>query len=297
MSMTRRVSKGITNNNSGTKFTWWKTNFNMPVPNILDDLSGWTQYTGPFTYTGADTSFSLVTFYPGYEIVAYSCIYDWTNTTGSSINLDEDLYSYWVDTDFSTVLVGGYNGNITMTLADGYWKEYMYVWNIGVAGWEIDSAGDYYVKAKTIGNYSMAEVSTTINFSTVPDTTQLDSDKYGYIWVEDHQLCYVNANGWVHRITGIDQLTTPGENYVGSIWIDEDNNLHWIGDDGEEYIAPWKVKQFASSFSGGPTKSVDAGGSKAGYIWVDNEFGYTHLSYIGYDGWKYLIGAGDNPYA
>ena len=55
------------------------------------------------------------------------------------------------------------------------------------------------------------------------------------------------------------------------------------------------------SYSGSVRFCIDgilpiAGTDKAGCIWVDNEFGLSHLAYIGTDGYKYLAGAGNYPY-
>ena len=54
--------KGVTNRNSGTRMTWWKTSFNMPVPNLYDNNSGWTEGSGVFTYHGEAISFDLSGF-------------------------------------------------------------------------------------------------------------------------------------------------------------------------------------------------------------------------------------------
>jgi len=61
--------KGVTNFNSGTRMTWWKTSFNMPVPDIYDIKTGWVEWTGVMTYHGEATSFSLTGFEAGWEIL------------------------------------------------------------------------------------------------------------------------------------------------------------------------------------------------------------------------------------
>ena len=171
-SITRTVSKSITNDNSGIKFTFWKTNFNMPVGNVFGDLTNWNQFDPPVTLGGAATSFSLSGFSPGFETVLFTALYDWTNDSGSPVTIHEYLYSKWVDTDNSTTLVTGANGiyHAPTIAASGGWAEYIYSVNIGVAGWEIDANGTYYVKAHTTGDYAISEVSTSITFSNVPST-------------------------------------------------------------------------------------------------------------------------------
>jgi hypothetical protein len=252
------------------------------------------------TYSGLATSFNLSGFSPGFETTLFSCVFHWDNDGGSNITTTEYLYSMWVGRDNNTIIVQGANAlPFTFTLyASGGWQEYLYCCNVGVAPWEIDDDGNFYVKAATAGNYPIGMVSTTIAFSNVPDETLLGSTKPGYMWVEGNNLCYVNANQWKHTMVGTQVSTSPGTSKKGFMWIDTSNDLHWVGDNGYDYKCAWKVKQFdcSSWWSNSSHSEVYAGTDKAGYIWVDNEFGWTHLSYIGYDGYKYLTGAGDNPY-
>lgn len=296
-SIVNSVDKGIQNNVVTTnKHNFWKTNFNMPVKNFFVDITNWIRYLGPVTHIGGATAFDLAGFSPGFEIVVFSTIWDYENNEGATKTINVFLYSKWVNTDNLTTLVQGANGiSWTTDILNTNWVEYMYFVNIGCAGWEISTSANYYVKANATGNYPISEVSTTINFSNVPNTTQLANGKEGYIWVEGNNLCFVNANKWKHTIIGIDNGSAPGISKAGYIWLDT-IVLHWVGGNGHDYFIPWTVKQFASSFSNGPTGATFAGISKYGMIWVDSEFGYTHLAYIANDGYKYLTGAGDNPY-
>jgi len=299
--ITHITAKSLTNITDTTqKHTFWKTNFNMPVENIFGNTTTWTRNNGPVTHGSPGVSFSLSGFSPGYEIVVFSSIWDWENTGGSPVTLSANLYTKWVDTDGSTILVQGLNGYAFnySNLPAGAWTEYMYAINIGVAGWEIDTADTYYTKSSATGTHAISEVETYIDFSNVPSTTQLGTDTKGFIWVEGNNLCFVNANRWKHTIVGTQVSTTPGTSKAGFMWIDSSDDLHWVGaTSGYDYKVPWKVQQFASYFSNGPTDEENAGTDKAGFIWVDDEFGGTHLSYIGYNGYKWLVGAGDNPYA
>ena len=83
---------------------------------------------------------------------------------------------------------------------------------------------------------------------------------------------------------------------AGSIWVDNSNYLHWLNSSGVDYRAKWRINQFESSFENGAGFNPNPGSSYAGALWVDNEFGWTHLAYIGADGSKYLVGSGDYPY-
>jgi len=295
-SITNLISKGLINQVSGTSFTWWKTPFNMPTPNLFDNNSGWIRYQGPFSYPGQATSFDLSGFSPGFEICVFSSIFDWENDTANSVTLNEYIWTRWADPSWTTIFWGSYGDNINMTLPAYNWTESMFCTNTGVASWEVASNGIYHVGASSTGNYPISEHTADITFSNVPDVTQLSYDDIGHIWIEGNNLCFINANRWKHTIYGTQVSTTPGTDKAGYIWIDTSNDLHWIGGNGYNYKTPWKVKQFASFFSNSATSTVYAGTDKAGYIWMDDEFGFTHLSYIGYDGYKYLIGAGDSPY-
>lgn len=296
-SITHITAKSLTNiTDTSQKHTFWKTNFNMPVENIFGDTTTWTRYNGPVTHGSPGTSFNVSGFSPGFEIVVFSSIWDWENTGGSPVTISANLYSKWVDTDNSTTIAQGLNGYVfSYSLPASSWIELIASYNIGLASWEIDENSTYYTKSNATGTHSIPEVSTGITFSNVPSVTQLGTSKKGYIWVEGNDLCFVNANQWKHTIIGTFVSSLPGTSKAGYMWIDT-NNLHWVGADGNDYRAPWKVKQFASYFSNSATGATYAGTDKAGFIWVDNEFGSTHLAYIAVDGYKYLCGSGDDPY-
>lgn len=288
------VYKTATNkNNSALKHTFWKTNFNVPVEDIYENTT-WVRYEGPVNRTGAATSFSLSGFSPGYEINIFDVLHDWENTGAGSENINITMSQKWVDTDNSTILLQQ-STNFSTTLSAGFWTELLTGLHIGVAGWEIDVAGDYFVKSESTGSHPITEKSTTITYSNVPSTTQLGTDKAGHIWVEGNDLAFVNANRWKHVMVGTFVDTLPGTSKAGHIWIDG-TDLHWVGNNGSNYKAAWNVKQFASTFGNSATGTEFAGTGKYGIIWVDNEYGWTHLAYIASDGYKYITGAGDDPY-
>jgi hypothetical protein len=292
------TAKGITNVNSGTTMTWWKTNFNMPVPYLWTgpwDAMG--QYVGPFTYNGSDISYNCSGLSPGFELVVAACIWDWENTGGSNVTLNERLYAKWTDTDGTTPLFwGAYNSPETGTVYPYDWYETAQFMNIGLAPWEIDTSGSFAVNSYTTGTYAMSSKTSWVGFYNVPSVTQMSITLKGYIWVEGNNLCYINDGRWKHTMTGTSIRSTPGTSNKGKIWMDSSNYLHWVGDNGNDYRAQWKIQQVASYFSNGPTGTTYAGTDNAGTLWVDAEFGETHLAYIGTDGYKYLTGAGDYPY-
>lgn len=285
--ITHRVAKGMENNISNNLMTFWKTNFNMPVPYLFD---GWTE-GGPFIWYGQATSFDLTGFLPGWEIAVFFSLWHWNGpAVGTAV-----LYSSWRDTDSSLMSQCANTFFLWVNLPSGYWQEYCWACNIGVAGWEIDVAGNYGVRSSAGGDapVQIAQKDTSITFSNVPSTAQLDADKAGYVWVEGNDLCYICASRWKHSISG-DNQGAAGAGKAGYIWIDDSDYLHWIGNDNNDYRVPWKIQQFASSFSNGPTSEVC--GEDEGYFWTDSEFGWTHLSYIGHNTCKFLIGSGKYPY-
>lgn len=290
--MIHRVAKGVQNRNNSNIMSWWKTNFNMPVPDVSDNIV-WVQDYGPCTYYNEATSFDLTGFFPGWEVVAYFTIWHWDGPCSGTANLT----SSWRDTDGSLMFVCANGINYDIDLGSGDWTEYWGGCNTGVAGWEIDVAGNYKVRSEATGagGVAIAQKETTIAFSNVPSTTQLGSDKPGYIWVEGNNLCFICANRWKHIIIG-DQISYVDTAKAGYMWIDTNNTLKWIGANGYKYGVKWRIKQFASTWSNGASGEVFAGTAKKGMIWVDNEFGWTHLSYIGNDGYKYLVGSGNSPY-
>ena len=293
--MYHKVAKGVVQDGgSGNTMNWWLTNFNMPVPQIFD--GNWVEDRGPFTYNGEATSFDLSTesnppFYPGFEVAVFMCGWHWDGPLSGTAY----IYSQWRDTDDNLMFTCANGMAVNLNISSGYWSEYMYGCNQGVCGWEIDISGNYKVRSWSTGTGAMAQQDTTIAFSNVPDTTQLGINTPGHIWVEGNNLAYICADKWKHQIYGV-YVANPGVSKAGYIWIDTDNYINWVGANGFHFKTAWKIKQFASTWSNSSTGETYAGTDKAGCIWVDNEFGLSHLAYIGTDGYKYLAGAGNYPY-
>lgn len=282
-----KVAKGVRDNPSGDIMTWWKTNFNMPVPQLYDGT--WIEGSGPFLYYGLATSFDLTGFVPGWEVAAFFCGWHWDGPLSGTAY----AYSEWRDENNALMFTCANGVAVGLNIASGYWYEYIYGCNQGVAGWEIDVAGNYRVRGWSTGTGALGQMDTTITFSNVPSTTQLGTDKPGYIWVEGNDLCFVCDSRWKHTITG-DSQGYVNTTKAGYMWIDTSDYLHWIGNNGNDYRVKWKIQQFASTWSNGPTNSQC--GKTPGFIWVDDEFGQTHLSYIGNNGCKWLVGSGNYPY-
>ena len=62
MVMSNHFAKWFSNKTTWTKFTWWKTSFNMPVKNIFDNNSIYTETEWMLNAIGEATSFDLSGF-------------------------------------------------------------------------------------------------------------------------------------------------------------------------------------------------------------------------------------------
>lgn len=288
--------KGVNKDDSSKSHIFHKTNFNMPVKDFFNGSSSWVRYEGTFDTINPATAFDLTGFSPGFEIFLTSAVFDWNNSTGSDKSINVNLYHKFYDTDGSTVLFSMLDGtNFSTIIPNGSWTEYLSLFNQGLASWEVDSNATYYVKASATGSGSIPTTTQNISFTNVPSTAELSNNYAGYIWVEGETLSFINAQKWKHSISG-SLVSSPGTSYSGYVYIDG-TDLMWVSSTGKLYKSHWKVKQFASAFTNGATSEENAGISNAGYLWVDSEFGLTHLAYIGDDGYKYLTGAGNDPYA
>ena len=82
--------------------------------------------------------------------------------------------------------------------------------------------------------------------------------------------------------------------FLNSLYL---SYLHWVGADSNDYKAKWRICQFCSSWVG-PGANPSPGASYQGKTWQNcgpAPEGDTHLSYIGCDGNKYLLGDGNEP--
>jgi len=281
---------------SGNIMCMYRSNFNMPVPDLFDGSSNCTNGWMAARYVDmCDTSHALSgTWYAGYEFALGDSMYI-HNASSSCINGVGCVTEQW-KVDGNDINFASYE--LCIDLDEGFygWTESMV--NTGIAGWEIDQDSTV-TFTNQITNVSGDDVSIaahtgTIILACVPDTTQCSTILDGSIWVEGNTLGLINANGFKHYIVG--NCCGSGAS-AGAVWIDNSHYLNWANSGGCWYRAPWRICQFCSTFSNGAGPNPSPGASYAGAIWADTEFGWTHLAYIGCDGNKYLAGAGDYPYS
>jgi hypothetical protein len=291
-SITRTVCKGVKSWTNNNIMTFWKTNFNMPVPSIFGTFDEGSKSFIQTFYDSA-TSFDLSGFYPGWEICVFYSHAEWSGSmTGGSGTYNLKLLRP------NGTTIANYNYSISVpSLVSGEWYIYEAAFNIGVASWEVNVSGVYQFKSSVTSSnpaVAIAEGTTNVTFSNVPSTATTGTP--GYIWCNylfpNWGLGMINANNFKHHMIGND----AGQVLLaeGSFWIDTSDYLNWVVD-GRKYIAKWRIKQFATTWSNGPSGEVYAPGS-VGAIWLDSEYGWTHISYIGQDGYKYITGSGNYPY-
>jgi hypothetical protein len=290
--ITAYPSKGIINDDTDVGNWVYKTNFNMPNYDIFDGLDYYTT----FTYDpGVAYSFDLSGFSPGYEINHTMVIVDITNDGAEVEDVDCTVVYGYLDTYGDIIPNCYYSEDLYYPdLPAGYSIKWFSGLTIGVAPWEVSESGVYPFETGGYGTPSFDLDTVDVTMSNCPSINELSSSKMGYIWVDGEDLCFVNANQWKHTMVGDDMGDADADE--GFLWIDTSNYLNWIGEDGHRYRAKWCKRQFPSAYSNSATTTENAGTSKKGFIWVDDEYGYTHLGYIGYDGYKYITGAGDDPY-
>lgn len=287
---------------NGNIMNMYCSNFNMPVPNLFsgssDCANGWM--TARCNNIGGTSHALTGTWYPGYEFAFADAIMTWFADEGTCTNGTGCFCIQWYRPSGS---INSHASNVSIILnsSPGFcsWQWYESIVNTGIAPWEIcDTATCFHCAISQVTNKTGDSVCISPNtvcfeLGGVPNTAQCSSSLIGSIWVEGNNLAYINANRWKHKIVGTCQGSGASS---GAIWIDNSHYLHWANSGGCHFIAPWRICQFASSFTNGAPSNPSPGVGCAGALWVDNEFGLTHLSYIGSDGNKYLAGAGNYPY-
>jgi len=288
LSIYNKFAKGFKNNSSGTQMTWWKTNFNMPVPNIFDDNSNYQKDTWMLTALEEWTTFDLTWFRQWWEVIAASSVFtiDWPYS-----NWTINLYQTWYKPDWTKMFTNWpYSWN-PWNVDSWYWISYQIVSNQWVAPWEVDVDWDYTCKVYTTW-WIEQESNFNVTLNNVPEFTWYNTN--WNLWVEWEQLCYTWDNWFVHKMDWA--IINSDATEAGYIYTDTDVDNRLV------YSTEWwntrtplrNIKQFASSFSNWAPWEVSW--KQPWYLYADAEFWHTHLSHIAWDWYKYLIWDWHDPY-
>lgn len=289
--------------NNGKHHKVWKTNFNMPVSCLWTGSCSMTDgFVGSYEGIMESTSRALAAngICPGFEVAENIVTYWWCVSDGSCLNGSACLRQCW--TRGTTIIASGatYASINLSTPGSGYWQWQFWqmAYMTGADSDEVCCDGYYCAdsRAQQISgdDVSIPNCNLNLYWGDVPSTLRCSSSLIGYIWVEDNNLNFINANQWEHSMTG-DCIGYAGPSCAGAIYIDSGNYLNWVGCTGNLYRACWRLCQFCSTFTNSSGPNPSPGTSYAGALWMDQEFGYTHLAYIGCDGHKYIAGAGRDP--
>jgi len=296
------ILKGVKSCN-GCTVAFWGINFNMPFPDLWAGGLNWSWDNGymctRYCNLGGSTV-SLASLCPGYEIATSDVLYRYCVTDGSCLNGIAKMWLRWLRS--GTYFINSYSLGCIDIQAPGSgwtWQMYESMYMTGIDYDEVYTTAMYgtevLAECYSGDDLSIGECSIGVCFTNVPSTAQCSSTLRGYIWVEGNNLHFINARCWEHSMTG-DNQGSAGAGKQGSIWIDTNHYLHWVGADCNDYRAKWRICQFCSDWSSSSGPNPSPGASYKGAIWVDTEFGNTHLAYIGCDGNKYITGSGKYPY-
>lgn len=287
--------------NNGKHHKVWKTNFNMPVSCLWTGsysmTDGWiSSYEGIMESTSR--ALATLGICPGFEVAESIVTYWWCVTDGSSLNGNVCLRQCW--TRGSTIIASGATyANINISTPEPGWWQWQFWQMAYMTGADSDEVCcDGYYCADTRAQYvsgddaSIPNCNLNLYWGDVPSTSRCSSTYMGTIWVDGNDLHFINRNCWEHKMIG-DCIGSGGT--PGAIYIDTNHYLNWVGCAGNIYRACWRLCQFQSTFTNSSGPNPNPGAGYAGALWMDGEFGWTHLAYIGCDGAKYITGAGRDP--
>ncbi len=290
-------SKGLCMVN-GNKLTGWNVAFGMPY-------KAWD--TGDTTYANGwvssrlteTTTYDLSGLSHGQEVVMNDIMWRYCVTDGDCLNGSGN--QYWKIVSPSAVTTWWRNGG-SMCIdiqADNPGYTWQYYQSLGVAG--IDESDEFHTNgticflgcATSVAGDDISISTCQLNGTITNTPTLSDIGTCGNVWIEGDNLHYTGARGWEHVICGVG--SSVGGTTPGAMWVDTNHYLYWAGTDTTSYV-PWRICQFASSFTG-PGANPSPGAGYAGAIWADkeNNGGWVNLAYIGCDGNKYLVAQGNQP--
>lgn len=284
MVISNHFAKGFSNKASWTAFNWWKTSFNMPVRNIFDNNSIYTETEWMLNAIDEATSFDLSWFEAWWEIIAASTVFTlYWPFAWWLINVSQT----WKNTLWWTMFTNSMNVNFP-ALTSAQWSSAQSASNQWVASWEVNVDWTYQLVAAASWAYSDS-ATFNVYFSNVPSVATYTP---GMIWVEWNNLRWSSANWHLHTMIGL-AVASPSAT-PGMIWVEWDY-IMWIWSDWNKYRWQFNFRQFASAFSNGPSPTV-VSWQTPWYVWMDSNFWYEHIWYIAADGYKWINPSWINPY-
>jgi len=289
MTITNNVAKGFSNKTSWTKMTWFWTSFNMPVTNIFDNNSSYSETEGMLNSIWWATSFDLSWFQNGWEICAVSTVitvhwpYAWWIIPIRQVWKNPAWTNYFINWDYS------FN---CPYLADAIaWSSSQIASNTWLASWEVYTSGTYKVYWIADWWWFSQNTETSISMTNVPSI--VESYTPWMIWVEWNDLRWTSANSHIHTRNWVSYWSVWTQ-YNWKIWIDW-SNVFWVWW-WTKYGAPYNFRQFASAFSNWPSPTV-VSWQTPWMFWMDSNFWYEHIGYIASDWYKNIFPSWSNPYA
>lgn len=276
------------NNVTWTKMVWWKTNFNMPVPDIFDNNTNFNRTTGMLTPLWQATSFDLSGFRYWWEILA----------AATTVSIDGP-FAWWTVTLKQIWRKPNWNEIFTNeipvsfpSIANWDWYWFQIASNQWIAPWEVDINWTYSLDVEVSWAITWSQTF-NLTFTNVPVFPWYKPP--GYVWVDWNDLKYISANWFEHTVVWLDLWNvwwTPG-----SIWSNDSVTtpvIYWIDSLWHQRLKSFQIKQFPSTFSNWATSEVSW--QTPWYMYMDNEFWWTHISHIGADWYKYLLWDWEYPY-
>ena len=262
----------------------------MPVPDLGENSVSCVEWSGPFTYYWTATSFDLTWFNNWWELLVAISWVHWADGEGDWT--DHLMTQTWKKPNWQTMFTNALGFTASRTgpwewLEDQLWS------NQWVAPWEVDSNWTYSCTVTVSG--SAINLSQTYNFTITNHPGFSWYQDPGYVWVEWDQLAYTSANGFVHKIDWFWSSTVVSSN-TWSIWVDTTaiSAMYFIWASWRKLTTPWTLKQFESAWNNWSPSSVSW--KTPWYIYMDNQFWSTHISYIDKSWDKILIGDWHYPY-
>ncbi len=291
LTMNNRFAKWFNNKDDTAKFTWWKTNFNMPVPNLF--TGSYTKDEWFLDWLWVDTWFDLTWFRYWREVLAaiMTMSIDWPFE-----EWDVVIKMIWRKPDWSEIFQ--FQQTVHFPDIDDWYRYFYQIWsNQWVAPWEIDVDWKYELEVDISWAISWNSVY-TFDIHNCPDFPWYRTQ--WHLWVDWDKLWYT-WHDWFAHLAEWDKLTTlEEEDTWWFIWTedaDNENELRYMSTDWYVYTPKLQFRQFASTWW---WASWEESWLTPWYLSADTfwqtSWWWCHLAHIAADWYKYIIWDWHDPY-